>query len=100
MYHGDAQSDAGKVVTADGRNGGLTAEHAYNGTNSNTYYQTPQEFFNGDERDDAADTTKGVVGVLDKNGEVREGVRTSNLHPQHSWCRRDPTAISGDAITR
>ena len=75
-YRGDALSDAGQAVTADGRNGGLTAELAYNGINSAIYYQTPQEFFNGDERDDPADTTQGVVGVLDKNGEIRS-VRAS-----------------------
>ena len=70
-YRGDALSEAGQAVTADGRNGGLTAELAYNGTNSAVHYLTPQEFFNGDERDDPADTTQGVVGVLDSNGEVR-----------------------------
>ena len=77
-YRGDAQSEAGKVVTAGSRNGGLTAEQAYNGTNSNIYYMTPQEFYDGDERDDPADTTKNVVGVLDGNGEVR-AMRASGL---------------------
>ena len=75
-YRGDAQSEAGKVVTAGGRNGGLTAEHAYNGTNSKIYYMTPAELYAGNERDDPADTTKNVVGVLDGNGEVRS-VRAS-----------------------
>ena len=71
-YRGDALSEEGKVVSADGRNGGLTEELAYNGTNSKVYYLAPQEFFDGDERDeDPADTTQGVVGVLDSNGEVR-----------------------------
>ena len=70
-YRGDPRSDGGQAVTADDRNGTLTAEHAYNGTNSAVYYMTPKEFYAGNERDDPADTTKGVVGVLDKNGEVR-----------------------------
>ena len=75
-YRGDALSEAGQAVTADRRNGGFTAERAYNGTNSNIYYMTPQGFYDGNERDDPADTTKNVVGVLDGNGQVRS-VRAS-----------------------
>ena len=37
---------------------------------------TPAEFYSGNERDDPADTTKNVVGVLDPSGEVRS-VRAS-----------------------
>ena len=62
-----------KSVNADGRNGGMTPEKAYNGTRNNIYYLTPEEFFQGAEEPDKdpADTSKGVVGVLDKEGTVR-----------------------------
>ena len=64
--------NASKTVTADGRNGGKTKEKAYDGVHSRIYYITPNEFYTGTERDkDAADTTKGTVGVLDPSGEVR-----------------------------
>ena len=72
IYKGDQKSVLGKTVTADGRNGGKTKEKAYDGLHSRIYYITPNEFFTGTERDkDAADTTKGTVGVLDPSGEVR-----------------------------
>jgi hypothetical protein len=72
IYKGDHKSDLGKTVTADKRNGGKTKAKAYDGVNSKIYYITPNEFFTGTEKDkDAADTTKGTVGVLDPSGEVR-----------------------------
>ena len=62
------------AVVADGRNGGFTPETAYNGTRPNIFYITPKEFFEGAEEPDRdpADTSKGVVGVLDEEGVVRE----------------------------
>ena len=71
-YKGQQRSDLGKTVTANGRNGGKTKEKAYDGLNSRIYYVTPNEFFAGTETHvDAADTTKGSVGVLDPRNEVR-----------------------------
>jgi hypothetical protein len=50
----------------------ITASTAYNGTNSKFFYQTPTRFFEGRVVDaDKADTFRGSVGVLDKNGIVR-----------------------------
>ena len=72
QYKGDADSDEGKTVTADGRNGGLTEEEAYNGTNSKVYYMTPPEFHDGDEEaGDPADTTSAIAGVLDSKGTMK-----------------------------
>ncbi|XP_031572205.1 uncharacterized protein LOC116306312 [Actinia tenebrosa] len=60
------------TVTANGRNGDLIKEKAFNGTNSRKFYRTPMEFFAGNEVEaDAADTTKNSVGVLDKKGDMR-----------------------------
>ena len=76
-HKGIAESDLGKTVNADGRNGGVRKEKAFNGTNSKTYYITPEEFFSGTENQkDAADTTRASVGVLDPTGKVRH-VRAS-----------------------
>lgn len=59
-------------VTAGGRNGGLTAEKAFNGSSLSSYYITPGEFFHGGEAlRDPADTAKDVVGVLDQHGQVQ-----------------------------
>jgi len=57
-------------VTAGGRDGGFTTDKAYDGTRRNVFYQTPAIFFGGDEERDPADTSKGVVGVLDPEGNV------------------------------
>ena len=55
-----------------GRNGGLTANKAYNGTSSGKFTFTPVEFFKGGEVNrDPADTAKDTVGVLDPHGTVR-----------------------------
>ena len=35
----------GRTVTAGGRNGGIEQNKAFNGTNSDNYYYTPDEFF-------------------------------------------------------
>ena len=71
-YKGSERYPLGKTVFKGGRNGGRTPDKAYNGTNSKKYYQTPSAFFSGQEvSTDAADTTQGSVGVLDKNGTVR-----------------------------
>ncbi|XP_031572211.1 uncharacterized protein LOC116306318 [Actinia tenebrosa] len=71
-FKGSYRSKLGKTVEAGGRNGGHTLKKAYNGTNSKRYYQTPVEFFSGNEvGSGAADTTRNSVGVLDKKGNVR-----------------------------
>merc|ERR1712038_632966 len=57
-------------VTAGGRDGGFTRDKAYNGIRRNVFYQTPAAFFQGNEDSDPADTSKGIVGVLDPNGNV------------------------------
>jgi len=68
-YKGDASKPSGKTVEAGGRNGGFSVNEAYNGTNSRKFYQTPVEFFSGNEvGSGAADTTRNAVGVLDKKG--------------------------------
>ena len=74
QYNGDADKDpeAAYVTENDIRFGGITASTAYNGTNSKFFYQTPASFFEGRVVDaDKADTFRGSVGVLDKNGIVR-----------------------------
>lgn len=71
-YKGYHWTKPAKTVTAGGRNGGKTKEKAYNGSHTKLFYRTPVEFFSGAEVGaDAADTTKGSVGVLDKSGNVR-----------------------------
>ena len=71
-YKGSESGDLGKTVFEGGRDGGRTPDKAYNGTNSKKYYRTPSAFFSGQEVSaDAADTTQGSVGVLNKNGEVK-----------------------------
>ena len=78
-YKGDAGSEEADSVTADGRNGDLTEELAYNGTHSKIYYVTPEELFDAEEgSSDPADTGASVVGVLDKNGTMR-AVRSSGM---------------------
>lgn len=60
-------------VTANGRNGELSKDKAYNGTTYDKFYLTPVEFFHGTNVDkDAADTDKGAVGVLDRHGELKK----------------------------
>ncbi|KAH3866832.1 hypothetical protein DPMN_029955, partial [Dreissena polymorpha] len=58
------------------RNGNLDPAHAYNGTFNKLYYRTPAELFaDGRAVDHSnADTAKGVVGVLDPQGNVRKVV--------------------------
>jgi len=59
------------IPSAHGRNGGTSADKAYNGTSHNAYYLTPTEFFHGGEtQKDPADTAKNSVGVLDPSGHV------------------------------
>ncbi|KAL3882914.1 hypothetical protein ACJMK2_029216 [Sinanodonta woodiana] len=77
--------DPHKIVMQGGRNGGLTADKAYNGTSLSNYYLTPVEFFQGGEVGrDPADTAKDIVGVLDKHGEVKHvvpsGIRIFTPH--------------------
>jgi hypothetical protein len=60
-------------VIANGRNGGLTHDKAYNGTTFDKFYKTPVEFFHGTNVDkNKADTDKGAVGVLDRHGAVKK----------------------------
>ncbi|XP_013383323.1 uncharacterized protein LOC106153767 [Lingula anatina] len=71
-FKGKTGSKEARVVTYAGRNGGIEKDRAFNGTASKYYYQTPAEFFSGTTTEkDSADTSKGIVGVLDKNGDVR-----------------------------
>lgn len=75
----DGQGHA-NTVTANGRNGDLTKEKAFDGTNTRKFYRTPVEFFAGNEVEvDAADTTKNSAGVLDKNGLCSKVSDTSYL---------------------
>ncbi|KAH9519981.1 hypothetical protein Btru_071409 [Bulinus truncatus] len=73
-YPEDPKTDPrAQGVTANGRNGGMTNETAYNGTNRENYYRTPASFFTSfDVEADTADTAKGSVGVLDKSGKVQQ----------------------------
>ena len=76
-YHGDNKKVPGwNEVTAGGRNGGLTPEKAYNGTRHNLFFRTPAEFFGDGQggESDPADTSKGVVGVLDPDDNVQHVV--------------------------
>lgn len=58
---------------ADGRNGGLTADTAFDGIGSTSYYITPNGFYNdAGANEDPADTDLGAVGVLDPEGNVRQ----------------------------
>ena len=68
------------TVDADGRNGGFTAESAFDGMHSHgKFYQTPAEFFEGGSpEEDPADTNLGVVGVLDQNGTVQRVVSSGH----------------------
>jgi len=71
-YKGSTHDPRSKAVTADGRNGGTTADKAYNGTYQRSFYYTPVEFFTGSEMShDPADTTRAATGVLDRHGNVR-----------------------------
>ncbi|KAK0056516.1 hypothetical protein Bpfe_014012 [Biomphalaria pfeifferi] len=74
FYPEDPKTDPrAQGVTANGRNGGFTRETAYNGTNRENYYRTPASFYTSfDVEQDNADTAKGSVGVLDKNGNVQQ----------------------------
>ncbi|KAK3582046.1 hypothetical protein CHS0354_025652 [Potamilus streckersoni] len=70
-FHG---SDPHDIVTGGGqRNGGLTRETAFNGTNSKHFFLTPAELFSDD-------VSSELVGVLDTSGQVRKmvasGIRT------------------------
>jgi hypothetical protein len=68
-FKGSRFSKLGKTVEAGGRNGGQSLDKAFNGTNGVKFYQTPVEFFSGNEVGaGAADTTKNSVGVLDRKG--------------------------------
>ena len=72
-YKGKFNTDAGKTVTANGRNGGYTNETALNGTNSKNFYRTPYEFFEDDNLfTDPADTTVPWVGALDSKGDIHK----------------------------
>lgn len=54
------------------RTGKLTVDGAYKGTARDTYFTTPEEFYSGGEEEtDPADTSGGVMGVLDQDGVLR-----------------------------
>lgn len=82
QHHGKFNTPEGAIATKDGRNGGTTPEKAFNGTNSKNYALTPEKFFSGAEvASDKADTTKGTIGVLDRQGVMRR-VKTSGIRTQ------------------
>ena len=55
------------------RDGKLTKEKAFKGTARDTLFITPEEFYSGaDEETDPADTSGGVMGVLDQNDVLRK----------------------------
>jgi len=60
-------------VVAGNRNGGLTADKAFNGVDHTHYFITPAEFYSDsdDISVDAADTSGGITGVLDQDGVMR-----------------------------
>ncbi|XP_064645150.1 uncharacterized protein LOC135498698 [Lineus longissimus] len=71
---GHHRTDAGRVVTNNGRNGGLTKDKAYDGFNAANCYHTPAALFKGGREVDegsAADTVSGAVGVLDQKNNMR-----------------------------
>ena len=76
QYKGDNLSPLGRTVLANGRKGKVTQDGAFNGTNSRHFYQTPVQFFRSgrEVNSDPADTVRGVVGVLDPDGQVRSVV--------------------------
>lgn len=81
-YYGHmSQQNTATVIEHGKRNGQLTPDKAYNGTNSKYYYFTPAEFYSTAKpgETDRADTDKGAVGVLDRNG-VMKKVVTSGTH--------------------
>nr|KAG5705260.1 hypothetical protein BaRGS_010711 [Batillaria attramentaria] len=66
-------------IRANGRNGDHGINHAYNGTDSKAFYQTPAAFFTGGDVDkDPADTARGSAGVLDRHGNVHS-VKASGM---------------------
>ena len=79
-YHGEYKR--GNPVTANGRRGSCQdgTNQEYNGTNSQVYYITPDEFFTGRQVGKArADTARKAVCVLDKTMVSRK-VRASGTH--------------------
>ena len=70
-YRGYGYQTEGKKVKANGRNGGHSADKAYDGNNHVTFLHTPCEFYEGEGERDPADTApKGPVGVLNSTGQV------------------------------
>ena len=60
-------------VIKGGRNGQVKQSKAYNGTDHSKHYLTPTEFFKGRvDGSDPADTVRGSVGVLDRQGVMRK----------------------------
>ena len=63
-YKGDAQSDEGFTVVANGRDGGSAPDKAFDGINSEKFYMTPCAFFN--------DSSEPHFHALDQNGNVQK----------------------------
>ncbi len=79
QYKGEANSDLGKTVNADGRTGGQSSK-AFDGISSKLYYMTPAELFQGGSVGrDPADTTRGTVWVEAPGGRSYQ-VRASGTH--------------------
>ncbi|XP_033736305.1 uncharacterized protein LOC117324510 [Pecten maximus] len=71
FHHGPSTVYPANSVDANGRDGGMSSNKAFNGTRSDAFYFTPNEFFKP-----GTDLTREAVGVLDKHGQVRS-VRSS-----------------------
>ncbi|OWF50598.1 uncharacterized protein LOC110450222 [Mizuhopecten yessoensis] len=71
FHHGSPTVSPANSVDANGRDGGMSATKAFNGTRYDAFYFTPNEFFKS-----GADVTREAVGVLDKHDQVRS-VRSS-----------------------
>ena len=70
-HRGSGYDAEGEKVKANGRNGGHTAEKAYDGNSDAVFFHTPCEFYDGvGERDPADSAPDGPVGVLNSTGQV------------------------------
>ena len=87
VYKGQETSKRGRTVSAKGRNGGLSKEKAFNGSNTKWYVITPASFYSdkASETNPADTSIKGTIGVLKKNGNRF----VANCNSGHSLFLRD-----------
>nr|KAG5685460.1 hypothetical protein BaRGS_002768 [Batillaria attramentaria] len=77
--YGYEKTPQAQGVRRGGRNGGMQPWQAFNGTNSNTFYRTPVQFFTGGlVGAQSQDTVRDAVGVLDPQGIVRRVASSGN----------------------